>query len=158
MIFLALDQSSNVTGFSVWKDDNLIEYGKVKFEGEFFHRLSQLKSWMLERIDELAAEDDIEVIIEEIQEQSNMLTYKMLAAVQGVLLTKLFERNIKTHLVYSASWKSTCGIKGKNRTEQKQNTQKYILDKYGYKATQDESDAICIGEHIATKQKNWGRQ
>jgi Holliday junction resolvasome RuvABC endonuclease subunit len=156
MIYLALDQSSNISGYSVWKDKNLIEYGKVKFDGEFIDRVVSLKNWMRDKIEELESEGLVEVIVEEIQEQSNMQTFKMLAMVQGVLLAELAEHKIKFHLVYASSWKSSSGIKGKNRTEQKRNTQEYILQKYGKKVTQDEADAICIGEYVATKIINWG--
>lgn len=155
--YLALDQSSNVTGFSVWNDSELIEYGKVKFDNDFIDRIVQLKYWMKDKIEELQEDGDtVEVIIEEIQEQANIQTFKMLAFVQAVLLVQLYELGIKSHLVYASSWKSSCGIKGKNRAEQKRAAQEYILIKYGYKATQDESDAICLGEHIATKRRNWG--
>jgi Holliday junction resolvasome RuvABC endonuclease subunit len=156
MIYLALDQSSNISGYSVWKDRNLIEYGKVKFDGEFIDRVVSLKNWMKDKIEELESEGLVEVIIEEIQEQSNMQTFKMLAMVQGVLLAELAEQKIKFHLVYASSWKANSGIKGANRTEQKRNTQEYILQKYGKKVTQDEADAICIGEYVSTKIINWG--
>ncbi len=117
----------------------------------------QLKYWMKDKIEELQEDgDQVEVIIEEIQEQANIQTFKMLAFVQAILLVQLYELGIKSHLVYASSWKASCGIKGKNRTEQKRGAQEYILNKYGYKATQDEADAICLGEHIATKRKNWG--
>jgi len=155
MIYLAIDQSSNVSGYSVWKDKELTEWGKVQFEGEFVNRILELKTWMLNKIEEYT-EDTIEVVIEEIQEQANPQTFKKLAMLQGVLLVALVENNIEYHLVYSSQWKSFLKISGKDRAEQKRNTQKYVLDKYDKKVTQDEADAICIGEFIANKIKNWG--
>jgi Holliday junction resolvasome RuvABC endonuclease subunit len=114
---------------------------------------------MIDKIKEVQQEDQkIQVVIEEIQDQANAQTYKKLAMVQGVLLAELYKRKIDVHLVYAASWKSSCRIGGRSRSEQKRNAQQYILENYGYKVTQDEADAICIGEHIATKIKNWGRQ
>lgn len=156
MIYFAIDQSSNVSGYSVWQDTELIEFGKVQFEGEFIDRVFELKLWMFSKIDEYN-EEKIEVVIEEIQEQSNMQTFKRLAMLQGALLLSLRERDIKYHLVYASQWKSGIGIHGKNRAEQKRNTQQYVLEKYGKKCTQDEADAICIGEYIANKIKNWGQ-
>ena len=50
-------------------------------------------------------------------------------------------------IIASSSWKSTLGIKGRARAEQKKNAQIYINTIYGIKATQDECDAICIGTH-----------
>jgi len=158
MIYLALDQSSNITGYSVWQDSELIEYGKIKFEGEFIQRVVELNFWMIDKIKEAEQEgQDIQVVIEEIQEQSNMQTYKKLAMLQGVLLAELYKRKIGVHLVYAASWKSSCGIKGRSRTEQKNSAQQHVREKYGYGVTQDEADAICLGEHISSKIQNWGR-
>ena len=135
-----------------------MEYGKIKFEGEFIQRIVELNFWMIDKIKETQQEGrEIQVIIEEIQEQSNMQTFKKLAMVQGVLLAELHKRKVAVHLVYAASWKSTCGIKGRSRTEQKNSAQQYVQEKYGYRVTQDEADAICLGEHIASKIQNWGR-
>lgn len=63
---------------------------------------------------------------------------------------------IKNSAVLSTVWKSTLGIKGKDRPEQKRNAQKYIENMYGLKPTQDECDAICIGLHkIIENNKNF---
>ena len=45
MIYLSIDQSSNISGYSVWHNKELIEWGKVKFEGEFLTRVIELKFW-----------------------------------------------------------------------------------------------------------------
>lgn len=58
------------------------------------------------------------------------------------LLTSL---KIPHSTMLAVQWKSILGIKGKARAEQKRNAQQYVLNIYGVKATQDESDAVCIG-------------
>ena len=63
------------------------------------------------------------------------------------------EEKLPYTLVAAKTWKSTCGIAGTKRPEQKRNTQKYVLDTYGVKATQDACDAIGIGTHIIKKPK-----
>ena len=55
--------------------------------------------------------------------------------------------------ILAGTWKSTLNIKGIKRTEQKQNAQKYVLNEYNIKATQDECDAICIGSHYIQTNK-----
>jgi Holliday junction resolvasome RuvABC endonuclease subunit len=156
VIYLAIDQSSNVSGYSVWKDKELVEWGKVQFDGEFIFRVIELKKWILNKIEEYE-EEEVEVVIEEIQEQSNAQTFKKLAMLQGAILVALTEVDIKYHLVYASQWKSAANIKGQSRTEQKRNTQNYVLEKFGKKVTQDEADAICMGEYISRKIENWGR-
>ena len=92
-----------------------------------------------------------EVIMEDIQMQGNVVnnvqTFKILAEVFGVISELLVEMKIPQSAVLASSWKSALGIKGRARAEQKQNAQKWVVDTYSVKPTQDECDAICIGAH-----------
>ena len=96
-----------------------------------------------------------EVVFEDIQLQNNVLnnvqTFKVLAEVFGIIDELLTEKKIPHIAVLASSWKSTLSIKGKTRPEQKRNAQAYVEKTYGVKATQDESDAICIGSHYTQK-------
>lgn len=71
-----------------------------------------------------------------------------MAEVFGIIYELSVELKIPHTAVMSSSWKSTLGIKGKTRPEQKRNAQAYVLNTYKIKCTQDEADAICIGSHI----------
>jgi Holliday junction resolvasome RuvABC endonuclease subunit len=133
----------------------LIESGKVKFNGQFIFRIIELKNWMVEKIKEYEY-DEVEVVLEEIQEQSNAQTFKKLAMLQGVLLVALEEIKIKYHLVYSSQWKNRINIKETDRASQKKAAQAYVLEKYNKSVSQDEADAICIGEYISNGVENWG--
>jgi hypothetical protein len=77
-----------------------------------------------------------------------VVTFKTLAEVYGVIHQLLDEKKIPYQIIPSVTWKSTLGIKGKNRQEQKKNAQLWVISTYNEKPTQDECDAICIGEHI----------
>lgn len=76
-----------------------------------------------------------------------MVTYKKLAHVQGALIVTCIENNIPYKIVPPATWRSSCGVKGKVRSEYKPAAQKHVLDKYGLNVTDDVADAICIGEY-----------
>jgi hypothetical protein len=71
----------------------------------------------------------------------------------GVIYELLTEMNIPNSAVLASSWKSTLGIKGKDRTAQKRNAQLYIQENYGMKPIQDICDAICIGLHHLSNKK-----
>jgi len=58
------------------------------------------------------------------------------------------ELKIPRTAVLSSVWKTNLGIKGKERTDQKKDAQRFVKETYGVKATQDECDAICIGTYI----------
>ena len=65
---------------------------------------------------------------------------------------------LKNFAVLAGTWKSTLGIKGRTRPEQKRNAQQYVINTYGVTPTQDECDAICIGAHYlaeADNEYNW---
>ena len=89
---------------------------------------------------------------------NNISTFKVLAEVFGVCDELFTELNIKNTAVLAGTWKSTLGIKGTTRPEQKKNAQIYVKNKYNIDVIQDIVDAICIGEHIILKQQstfNW---
>lgn len=148
---LALDQSSRITGWAVFADGGLEAYGKFDAEAvgtDIGKRLKYIKTKVLVLIEKY---QPTKVLIEDIQMQStvgnNVVTFKTLAYVQAVLIEALTELSIPYELIHSSSWKSTLGIKGKARAEQKRNAQQWVVNTYSVKPTQDECDAICIGAH-----------
>lgn len=76
-----------------------------------------------------------------------VVTFKKLAHVQGALIITCIEENIPYTIVPAATWRKTCNVKGRVRSDYKPAAQKHVLEKYGIQATEDEADAICIGEH-----------
>ena len=160
MKILALDQSTRVTGWAVFADDVLQEYGKFDAENagaDIGKRLTYIR----EKVKALIDKHNIEkILIEEIQLQNtvgnNVVTYKKLAYVQAILIQMLDELKLPYEIIASSSWKSTLGIKGRARAEQKKNAQIYVNTVYGIKATQDECDSICIGTHYSKKPSDEG--
>ena len=59
----------------------------------------------------------------------------------------LYNHETTLKIVSSATWRSQLGIKGTVREQYKKAAQAYVLNHYGKKASQDESDAICIGSY-----------
>lgn len=152
---LALDQASKVTGWAIFEDGELKSYGKISLDDPNTDiRLVQLR----QGIQTLVADYNIdEVIFEDIQQQNNVAnnvqTFKVLAEVYGVVSELLQEIQIPHSTVLAASWKSTLGIKGRTRAEQKKNAQLYVEQNYGVHVIQDIADAVCIGTHHIKKNK-----
>lgn len=149
-ILLALDQSSQTSGYSVFTDGKLTDYGKFTFDdSDVGHRLTKIRNKVISLIDQY---NITEVGFEDIQLQTglagNVQTFKVLAEVYGIIHQLLDEKKIPYQVIPSVTWKSTLGIKGKNRQEQKKNAQLWVINTYNQKPTQDECDAICIGEHL----------
>lgn len=156
MIILALDQSSHTTGWSIFKDNKLIDFGHFTYDySDTGLRLAGIRNTIKILIDKYQPNH---VIFEDIQEQNNIQTFKVLAEVYGVISELLSELQISHSSVLASQWKSTLGIKGRAREEQKRNAQKYVIDTYNLTPTQDEADSICIGTHyIKNTQCAWAK-
>lgn len=142
MRILALDQSTAITGYAVFIDNNLKKSGIFKPSGELFERIHKTKEY----IRELILDNDIDfVFIEDIQYQKNQKTYKILANLQGVIINLLIELDIPFEIIPPSSWKSFNKIKGRKREQQKRNTIEKVKEIYGREAMEDEADAIMIG-------------
>lgn len=148
MRILCLDQATKTSGYSIWDNQKMIAQGKFTYEDlDLVARLHNIKLYVLALIKQY---DIQKLYLEDIQYQSQagVTTYKVLAELIGVLQELAIENQIPVELIHSQSWKSTCGIKGRARAEQKANAQKHVKEIYNLDVTQDEADAICIGEHV----------
>lgn len=153
MRLLSLDQASHISGWAVFEDNKLIEYGKIEAnQSDIGDRLYYIKQEVLKLINKYNID---EVVLEDIQYQNNVgnnvQTFKILAELLGVLIETFTELKIPNSATLASSWKSTLGVKGKNRAEQKRNAQAWVLANHGIKVIQDISDAICIGSAYLKK-------
>ncbi len=152
---LALDQSSHITGYSIFEDSKLITYGKFSFDDD---NLDQRLYKIRQKVQSLIEDNNIdELKIEDIQMQNNVInnvqTFKALAEVYGIIEELAYELKIPCESVLASSWKSKFNIKGKARADQKRAAQQYVQETFNIKATQDECDAICIGNYFASTEK-----
>ena len=149
MRVLALDQASRTSGWAVYDNGKLFEYGKFTTSyTDVGERLYYIRNQVIQLIEEYEID---EVVFEDIQLQDNKInnvaTFKALAEVFGVLHELFVEMRIPREAVLSTVWKSKLGIKGYDRTAQKKAAQAWVYDNYSVKPTQDECDAICIGHY-----------
>ena len=152
---LALDQASRTSGWSVFQNEQLIASGTFTYDDDDFSlRLVKIRNKVIQLIQQYNIN---RVLLEDIQLQgqtNNVTTYKALAEVMGVLEELCCELKIPHELVHSQTWKSTLGIKGRDRATQKRNAQEFVAATYGKKVSQDESDSICIGTHYIKSNKS----
>lgn len=151
MKVLCLDQSTSDTGWCLIEDGEIVNYGVMHLDKKKRapERMMDVVLWLegLEyKIDEL--------VFEEIQMQGgNVTTFQVLAQLQGFLMQYAIRNSIPYTLYSSSSWKSTCGVKGRARVEQKANAHLFVEDTYGVSKlmSQDAVDAICIAHHHINK-------
>lgn len=155
---LVLDQSTQVTGWAIFDNKELIMFGKIKFtQTDPFERMSKLKQWLINMIlnwrpDRVAIED-IQLQTFQINNKQNtaVTTYKSLAQLQGALCVALIEKNIPFSIIHASSWRSYCKITARQRADQKRAAQLLVKHRFNIDATQDEADAICIGLYMVEK-------
>ena len=150
---LAIDQASVTSGYAIFIAGKLVDYGKFTFNDDVIaERLVKIRTKVLELIAEYNID---EVAFEDIQMQGNVAnnvqTFKILAEVFGIVYELATELKIKNSAVLASQWKSGLSIKGRTRPEQKRAAQAYVVNKYNQKPTQDECDAICIGEYALSQ-------
>ena len=150
MKLLALDQASNITGWAIFENSKLVSYGMIDAsnQADIGKRLYKIR----QSVEKLILDNNIDkVVLEDIYldkvQINNVSTFKILAEVFGVLYELCIELDKEVDAVLAGTWKSTLGIKGKTRAEQKKNAQQYVKKKYNLDILQDITDAICIGEH-----------
>lgn len=155
MKILALDQATRDSGWSVFDGETLIDFGHFSFTHEDLSiRIYKLCQEIAKKID--IHQPDI-VVIENIQLQQNVEMFQKLAWVQGALMTLCNEKGVPHKLVYPSEWRKSCSfLKGndKHRDNQKKIAQTWVMETFGKKCTQDESDAICIGYAESQEEDN----
>lgn len=156
---LALDQSTHITGFSIWDDDKLIEYGTINFTDDRVEvRMLQVKQWILSMIDSW----HIDIVgIEEIYlNASQPQVYKALTGMYYVLLTTFVENKIQYYTIYPATWRAHNKVASKYKKNIKQAMQEKIYKDYGKSVSEDEADSIGLGKYLVEvlcqrKWQNW---
>lgn len=145
---LSFDQSTKVSAYSYWIDGQYKESGCINL-----HKIKDTS----ERVRAMGVElcktikkysPDI-VVMEEVAQQSNALTLKLLARIQGIILGFCAAHNIETYIVEPSKWRSILhfvqGPKVK-REELKAQAIQYVKDVYNLELSEDECESICIGD------------
>ena len=151
MIILALDQSTRISGWSIFENKELKDFGHwTETSDSIGKRILNISNHIKDLINKY---DPDLVVFENIQLQNRNIgvdTFQKLAWVQGAIISVLEEWDVEYKIIYASEWRKSCDfLKGndKHRNEQKKIAQQWVKDTYNLKCTQDEADAICIGVH-----------
>ena len=154
---LALDQSSKVTGYSIYDGQKLISYGVYKTEKfDPYDRISDLCDWLDSMIK--AWKPDLvgfeETQYQEMQNNEGHNVFKLLSQVMGAIIITAMRAGCRVAGVLIPTWRHHCKVKGNHRADQKRSAQILVKTWHDVSVTEDESDAICIGKYFAdTRQK-----
>jgi len=155
MTILSLDASSKSTGWAIFQDQKLIDYGCITSSSTDLIKRIQIMTAGIKDI--LEKNTDIkQIILEEVRPQGgygagNLQTHRALMWLQASIAFMLydnFKKKIELIFIYPSSWRATCKIKqgaGIKRDSQKQADIKFVKDTFGLDVNDDIADAIGIG-------------
>lgn len=147
MITIAIDPSTKCTGYSVFKDSKLIDYGAFSEESK---NTTERVFNILTKVEELIKKHEpTNMAVEDVQITMNAKTAKALLGLQFSIELLAYKYNIKCSLLHPTSWRKILGLSNSrtlDRAAKKQETISYVENKYQIKIEKDDiSDAIAIG-------------
>lgn len=147
MIILALDQSLTKTGWALYIDDKYITSGVLNTSDG----MNGMCDNILELVDKMKPNY---IIIEDIYLNQNpkykkigVQEFKKLAQLQGYIIGICHIQDLGYFIIPAMEWKSHFNFKGE-RSGQKLSSMEYVKKHLSLDVTDDESDAILIGQYI----------
>lgn len=146
-MILALDMSTKSTGYAIFQDGKLIDYGCLTASN--VNTLDRIKN-MAQKIASVITNNKItEIVAEQVAPDFGSRVYKPLLYLQCQLEYFVHNSNmpIKINYLFPNTWRKTLGIPVRGgRDALKASDIKFVQDKYHLDITNDDiADAICIG-------------
>jgi Holliday junction resolvasome RuvABC endonuclease subunit len=145
---LAFDQSTKISAYSVFINNKYVECGCIDLH-KMKDTSERVRAMGVELCKVIEKYNPDKVVMEEVAQQSNPLTLKLLARIQGVIIGFCAAHNISTYIVEPSKWRSILGFKigaGVKRAELKEQAIRHVKDVYDLDLSEDECEALCINE------------
>lgn len=162
MRVLSMDQSTRVSGWSLFDDNEYVCSGVVdmsKSELGTDERSFEMAKSLWTIIKKYKPEH---LIIENVQQQTSPKTVIILARLQGMIIGYAEAHGVKTHILLPTQWRAALhysqGAKVK-RAELKKQSIDYVKVKYGLSLSEDECEAIALNDAARIKfdfDSEWG--
>lgn len=163
MRILAIDASTKSSGWAVFDDTKLVQYGCITASSNDLVKRIQK---MISEIDVILQNSQAEkIILEEVRpedkglQNQNLKTHKALMYLQAAIVFLLHDRHPKVELdfLYPSEWRSLCGIKtgsGVKRESLKPADIAFAKTKFNLDVNDDIADALGIGYAYALDKGN----
>lgn len=164
MKLLSLDLSTKSTGYAVFEDNVLVDYGCIKASStDVINRIQKITK---EINNVLLKHSNIKkIVVEEVRPENgqkgvgNLRTHKVLMWLQAALEFLIHDSfaSISIEYLYPSEWRKVCGIqtgRGIMREKLKQADINFVKKIYNIEVNDDIADAIGIGHAYITKETN----
>jgi Holliday junction resolvasome RuvABC endonuclease subunit len=138
----------------------LVKYGTFATSSDDdIERFAMMRAWLLSMISSWHPDyigiEGIQFQEEGGGQKMGITVFQTLARLQGILMITCHDAKIPFEVCPTNTWRHSCGVKGKTRSDKKRSMQLLVKEWYGVKVTEDEADAIGIGRHLVSYiQKN----
>ena len=148
MKVLSLDQSTRVSGWSLFQDgkyvcSGIIDMNKSKLETD--KRSFEMAKEIWKVIKKYNPE---ELVNENVQQQSNPSTMIILARLAGMIIGYAEAHNVQVHILLPSQWRKILGYSQGakvKRQELKQQSIDYVKENFGLDLPEDQCEAIAEG-------------
>ena len=143
---LSFDQSTRITGWSLFDCDKYIDSGVIDLH-KITDTSERSKIMGLEICKLIDGFMPDLIVIEEVQQQSNVDTVKKLARIQGMAIGFATAHKIDVKILEPSKWRSKLGYKqgrGVERKELKQQSIDFVKNNFGFEYSEDICEAISI--------------
>ena len=150
MKVLVFDQSTKMSAYSIFVDGQYIECDCIDLH-KMKDTSERVRAMGVELCKIIEKYNPDKVVMEEVAQQSNPLTLKLLARIQGVIIGFCAAHNIDTYIIEPSKWRSVLKFKigsGVKRAELKAQAIQHVKDVYDLDLSEDECEALCIGEAV----------
>ena len=148
MKVLAFDQSTKVSAYSVFIDGQYVECGCIDLHN-MKDTSERVRAMGVELCKVIENYNPDKVVMEEVAQQSNPLTLKLLARIQGVIIGFCAAHNINTYIIEPSKWRSMLEFKqgaGVKRVELKEQAIQHVKYVYNLDLSEDCCESMCINE------------
>lgn len=162
MKILSLDQSTSCTGYSIFDNGELIEYGALKPSKKLND--VNMYSMFLKIVELIEKTNPDKILIEDVYMKMqkiynkkekkvgtmfNVATHKVLSNLQGMLIAYFMLHQIEFEIIHPSSWQKMIKKKG---IVNKDDTKSFVNEKYSINIKNDNiSDSIAIGRFYLLK-------
>jgi len=157
MKILAFDQATQKTGYALFEDKVMCEYGLINLSREKDYELRSPR--MLIEIYHLIEQHKPDlVLLENVAMQRSAGSLIKVSCILGGALGYCYEHGYSVEVLAPSTWRKALGFKQGHtvRGNLKEQAQKLVHDTFGLKVTEDEADAICIGLSAVIRDVNMG--
>ena len=158
MKLLSLDVSTKSTGWAVFEDKKLVEYGCITSSStDLIKRIHIITDGIKEILNKYTID---KIVIEEVRPElgtQNIKTHRALMWIQGYIAIMAHDNfKLEFEYIYPSEWRKVCGIKtgsGVRRESLKPKDIAFVKEKFHIDVNDDIADAIGIGYAYLCSQK-----